>query len=119
MPGEASIHPVMGHFGGACRGATPPVLAAPDYRRRRLRAGGGPGSASPAKVAHYHTSYPPTVYSHQASRLFLIGSRLGFAVSVRKPESGQTTRAAATTCASFTHRGTAHSVEDDLLERMA
>ena len=34
---------------GSCRCATPSVLAAPQYPRRRLRADGGPGSASPAK----------------------------------------------------------------------
>ena len=43
----------MGQFGGSCRCATPCVLAAPDYRRRRLRAHGGLGSASPAKLRHY------------------------------------------------------------------
>ena len=40
----------------AARSATPTVLAAPDYRRRRLRAAGGPRSAPPAKLDHYQNS---------------------------------------------------------------
>ena len=50
---------------GSCRCATPPVLAAPHYRRRRLRVGGDPGSASPADVSH---RFPPGAHDESRDR---------------------------------------------------
>ena len=41
---------IMVAFGGSCRCATPTVLAAPHYRRRRLRAVGAPAPRHPPNV---------------------------------------------------------------------